>query len=504
MAKFNPTSTGINTTPTGVNMAGGASFERTQKQEIAQLIMNSMLNGDKYYETEMDRVKRIFDACSDPKVAEFAAKAMVYARNEGNLRSVTHLMGAKLSETVKGSTFLRSALNKTIMRPDDMTEMLSVYTTSGKPIPNVLRRAFKDSLESKFDMYQLRKYAGTGNKIKLKDIVKLAHPDPMKLMQTGKVDTNTVFQMLIEDRLPNIATAQTVNAGSTGEDRADNYKEMFAERKLGYMAALKNMKNMIEAGLDSEGVEMLCKLLRNEKACLKSKVLPFRFAQAYFMVDKMNMDRIVAKKLLKAIEDGFIISAQNVPFGDENTRYALLLDESGSMGGSGFEEKSPFSIGKTMFAGMMAGLPKENTVGYLWSDRAREVSLNVTPMEFIKNTNTTGGGTDCAGAISGLVASKTVVDVMVIFTDMQMYSVDGWRANKTFKQALDEYRKVCNKDVQVIFWNLAGYSGGAPIKMIDGVMEVAGFSDKMIDVIGKMLKYNDPHALVKEIEAVVL
>jgi hypothetical protein len=499
MAKFN---TGITA---GVNKAGGASFKRADKQEVAQLVLNSMLNGDMYYETEKERVNRIIKSCEDPKIAEFVAKAMVYARTEGGLRSVTHLMGAVLAENVKGSTYLRRALSKAIQRPDDMTEMLSVFTSrnAGLMVPNVLRRAFKDSLESKFDIYQLKKYASTKNKVKLKDIVKLAHPDPMKLLKAGKADSTDVFQMLIEDRLPNIATAQTVNAASTGATRANNYKAMLADRKLGYMAALKNMKNIIEAGADSETVDMLCTLLRNERACLNSKVLPFRFVQAYFMVDMMNMDRINAKKLMAAIEDGFVISARNIPFGDENTRYALLLDSSGSMGSMGYQEKSPFSIGKTMFASMMTGLNKDNVTGWLWSDRAWEVDVNMSPMTFIKNTDTIGGGTDVYGAVEGLLRTKTNVDVMVIFTDMQMYEIDSG-TTRTFGNILNRYKKELNSNVQVIFWNLAGYDGGAPIKMNNGVMEVSGFSDKMVEVVGKMLKYNDPMVLVKEIEAVEL
>ncbi len=42
------------------------------------------------------------------------------------------------------------------------------------------------------------------------------------------------------------------------------------------------------------------------------------------------------------------------------------------------------------------------------------------------------------------------------------------------------------------------------MKLDHDILEVAGFSDKMLDVVAKMFKYSDKDALVKEIEAVKL
>lgn len=490
MSKFNSKSRVVSDT---TNMAGGPAYSRDAKQELASVILNTMLNGDKYYESEKDRMARIENMLSNPEVAEFAAKAMVYTRNTGNLRSISHFMAGLLSENVKGSSYLRKALEKTFVRPDDLTETLAVWNSrnKGKMVPNALRRAMKTSLEG-FDNYQLKKYEGARNSVKLRDVVKLAHP---------KGD----FKSLIEGTMPAIQTAQTVNAGTTGEARAQNYKALLAERKLGYMAALKNIKNILEAGADAETVDMLCALLRNERACLNSRVLPFRFTQAWAVVDAMDMDRIKAKKLIKAIEDGFILSARNIPIVEDGERVALLLDESGSMGGMYGKptDKTPFYVGKTLMASMLTGLEKENTVGYLWADTAREISVDGSPFDFINNTRTHGGGTDVWAAISGLIKSKTVVDKLVIFTDMQMYSLNhGWNLNKReFKDMVNEYRKI-SPNVKVLFWNLEGYGGGSPMKLDHGILEVAGFSDKILSVIPKMWKSKD--ALIEEIESIDL
>ena len=240
MSKFNKTAKEtqkVNRTPNSTNMAGGAAYSRDSiKQDIATTILSSMLKGDSFYESEKDRLHRIELMISDEKLSEFTAKAMVYARTVGNLRSISHFLAAILAENVKGSTFLRPALGKTFIRPDDLTETLSLWNSrNDSNIPNVLRRAFKDSLET-FDNYQLKKYSGEKRSVKLRDVVKIARPVPTERAN---------FKALIEGTLPNIATAQTVNAGSTGAERASNYKAMLKERKLGYMAALKNIRNIL-------------------------------------------------------------------------------------------------------------------------------------------------------------------------------------------------------------------------------------------------------------------
>lgn len=318
-----------------------------------------------------------------------------------------------------------------------------------------------------------------------------------------------VFKMIIEGTLPNIQTAQTVNAAGTGEARAESYKTMLANRKLGLMAALKNIKNIVESGADQETIQMLCDLVSNEKVVQKSRVLPFRFIQAFEIVNSLNMDRLVAKKIIKAVEDGFIASGKNLPFVKEGERVALLLDESGSMDGgwsSSGGSSSPFYLGKTMMASVLTSLNPDNTVGYLWADHAREISISGSPFDFIARTKTKGGGTDVWAAIEGLIKSKTVVDKLVIFTDMQMYSVGGGYYSKgprEFKDMVKEYRKI-SPNAKVLFWDLQGYGGGTPMKLDHNILEVSGFSDKILEVASKMLEFSDKDFLVKEIEAVQL
>ena len=498
MAKFNKNTSKTNTPANSVNLAGGAAYERNDfKKELASIILSSML-GDSFYESEKKRLENIEKLVVDNlDNSLFTAKAMVYTRNEGNLRSVSHFLANVLAENVKGSAFMKPALIKSTIRPDDLTEIVGLWNSRnpGKMIPNALRKAIKEGLENKWTGYHLKKYFGNGN-VKVSNLINISHPTPKNDEQ------RVLFKQALENKLPKIDTAQTVNADLKGEERAEKYAEMLKEKTLGYMALLKNLKNILEAGVSDETVQNICSLLRNKNAVLKSKVLPFRFVQAYNIVDSMEIDKFKSKKILKAIEDGFVISAGNINIVEKDEKIALLLDESGSMQGWGNYSagKSPFDIGKALMAAMLSGVDKSNALGMLWADDCSNVNIDKSPMTFIKETTTKGGGTDIGAPLKKLISTSTFVDKIVVLTDMQMY--DEWgNLGETFEKYLKKYRKI-NPDVKVLFWNLEGYGKATPLKMNHNVLEVCGYSDKMLEIVPKIWK--NQNALIDEIEAIKL
>jgi len=499
MAKFNTSNKGVNSIPNSENKEGFPAFERTDvKKEFVSIIMNSLLISDSYYETEQERMKNIesFFSEEDLDFKKFLAKAMVYVRNEGNLRSVSHLLAVLVAERFKGFSFTKRAFYKTLIRPDDATEIVALWNqrNPGKMIPNSLRKAIKMALETKWDKYQLKKYFGNGS-VKVSNLINISHPTPTTDEQ------RLMFKQALEGRLPSIQTAQTVNAGS--EDRISAYKDMLKNNKLGYMAALKNVKNILEAGPDRETIDLLVGLLGDENRILKSRVLPFRFAQAYETVKRLDeVDPFFQKKVMNVIEEAFKISGKNLNLVNDGERVALLLDESASMGSGYVFSKSPFSLGKVMMASMISGLDKDNVIGYLWATTPRRVEID-SPMNFITNTYSKGGGTNLSSAVSELVKKSIFVDKLIIFTDMQENEIGtSWGGNGvSFNDTMKEYRKI-NPKVKVLFWNLEGYGNGTPLKLNDNVLEVTGYSDRMLKIIPKI--WNDKDALVKEIESIEL
>lgn len=91
------------------------------------------------------------------------------------MRSISHALASYLAAPLSGKPYSKSFYEKVIHRPDDVTEILSMYLSEcGQSIPNAMRKGFKVALE-KFDDYQLAKYRGENKSLKMVDVVNLIH-----------------------------------------------------------------------------------------------------------------------------------------------------------------------------------------------------------------------------------------------------------------------------------------------------------------------------------------
>ena len=166
--------------PTVKNFMNEDAFLLKPKEELVSTVMTTFLQNS-YYEREGEIVKRITDLVDkvDPL---FAAKLAIYARNDGNLRSVTHLVSALLAKYVGGTDWGKRFYNRIVVRPDDMSEIVSAYANLNgmglndlKKIPNSIKKGFKEALE-RLDAYQIDKYKMQNREVSLIDLVRLFHP----------------------------------------------------------------------------------------------------------------------------------------------------------------------------------------------------------------------------------------------------------------------------------------------------------------------------------------
>jgi hypothetical protein len=477
------------------NMEGFESYDRLSfRADLTALIFTQVNTTDRYYEVYGDTLARVQTYVeNNPKEIEFIVKTMVFARTELNLRTITHWLAFIVAPLASGKGYLRKAYYEILIRPDDALEIVSIFNHTSMKIPNALRRAIRDRLENSWDGYQLKKYFGGKHAVKVPDLIKLAHPTPKTTMQS------TMWQNAIAGTMSNIETAQTVNASVVGdEERSKKYISMIKEGKLGYMALLKNLKHIIINGIEEKDLAIVQTALTLEKAIKGSRILPFRIAQAYeAMKETGGVDKFLIKRVLNSLEEAFKISVGNFQIVPKSAKVALMLDDSASMG---YSIKDPFGYGKVMTAAVHELVGKDNSIVYLWSDKARQIEIG-HPMEWVASTSARGGGTVLSLAVEELIKDNTVVDYLFVFTDMQENS-RGWSSNETFAEALDRYRNEMNKDVKVIFWNLAGYQGGMPVQRGDSNLEIVGMSDVILKLLPSLIQ--DKDAIFKAIEALEL
>ena len=459
------------------NLAGGTAYKRTDyKQELVSIVLNKLNNKDCYYMTdkEIDHKLQQLLAKNDN---EFIAKLMVFARNTIGLRLVSKSLADYLIRNAKGTNFLVPALSQSFVRPDDITDLLALSNCKKS---NAFRRAAKYCLETKWDAYQLKKYEQKKLKVKLKDIVKLVHPSLNNYNK--KFDNNLdIFKLIIESKLPNIQTAQTMNSA-----KVEYNKETIS--KLGYLALIKNLVNIFKDNSNdlTDLVDYVCSRIQDKNAVQKSKILPFRFIDAF---DKINhgleIDEFLKQKLKKALVVALTYSKDTLNLKGTT---AILLDESGSMQGR------PFTYGKALTASLLG----EDTILYTWANYAQLRNFS-NAYDLVNMLDYGGGGTDVNAPLEKLIKTNTKVDNIIIFTDMEMYDLGHYK--QTFIQKVAEYKKI-NPDVKIIFWNLQPYGDATPVRFGKNLVEVSSCSDYIVSILGNMLE--DPNYLIKEIESVDL
>lgn len=88
--------------------------------------------------------------------------------------------------------------------------------------------------------------------------------------------------------------------------------------------------------------------------------------------------------------------------------------------------------------------------------------------------------------IDALIAQRKVVDKVMFFTDLQLW--DFWNGGDSLKASWKRYRKRVAPESRLYLFDLAGY-GNAPISLHKhDVVLIAGWSDKVFDILDSIEK----------------
>lgn len=484
MARFNTNTATLRSarrTPNTTNLAGGEAWAQDPKMELASLVTTNMVK-DQYYRSAdagLDRMRELVGAV-DPV---FAAKAAVYARNEDGIRSITHAVAGELAHSVKGEPWTKDFLNAVVRRPDDATEILAYYISNyGKPVPNSLKKGLGRSL-GKFDAYQLGKYRGAGNDISLVDLVNICHPVPTERNAEA-------LKALVEGTLRSTDTWETkVSAAGKSENvaeaKTEAWSELLRERKMGYFALLRNLRNI--ATQAPELVDLACELLVDESLIRGSLVLPFRYITAMGELGSYP-------KYLAALSKAVDISVANVPdFGNS----LVAVDGSGSMGGGAVgNARITHKVIGSLFAAIL--FKKNHSDTMVFGDTAGPVhGLNPADSTL---TNAQKIADTCYGHSTNFheifKKARKPYDTIVIFSDMQAWVSNGWGTHPG--RALSSYKTRTKANPKVFCFDLTGY-GSTQFPEKD-IFQMSGFSDKSIGLMEGLKE--DPLVLIHKIEAI--
>ena len=485
MARFNSKKIPKFETQRTTNLAGGPAFTQSWKEELVSLLLTSMVQDQFYRSADLgiDRLSQLVAASGSE--CKFVGKAGIYARNEFGLRSITHVLSYLIGTSCKGYEWTKNYFEQIVRRPDDMTEILSLVLKNKGPIPNAMKKGFAAALQ-KMDLYQLGKYQQGGKAVKLVDIVNLVHPK-----NTGAIHALVQGNIQVNTWETQLSAAGQQPADNREAAKAQAWSDLLKTKKLGYMALLKNLRNIAQTGTE-DVVDQACRQLIDEKAIKKSLVFPFRFVTAYDEVAKAALTTANRRMLTAAIDKAAEISLKNVPIFKGST--LVVMDQSGSMN-TAVGTSTAAKVGG-LFAAM---LWKSNVdcdvitfgtrANYVGEKLRNDGLLNLAAHLGESNQ----GGTDFS---QPFVVANRAYDRIIILSDMQ-----GWMDSRTpFDGTFHAYQKKFKCHPHLYSFDLCGY--GSLQFPEDRVYLLAGFSDKIFDVM-KLLE-TDRNALIKKIEAVAL
>lgn len=344
-------------------------------------MLNTLKLEPQYYRSVTNTLKELqtlIDQCAKEDLY-LTCQCIVYSRCIGEgMRTISHASSVFIAPYISGQEYSKrfyGLWNKkeqkggVIFRPDDMAEILQGYialngqikqtvtlvngvpqssetSTSGPKLSNAMKKGFKSVLES-LDSYSLLKY-----KSKIIDIINLVHPSPK--LSTAKIEYNGEQVSTIDAIMKGYnvsANTWEVNQGEAGQivakavkegklddqeakqvltqAKADNWKELLDTNKLGILAALRNLRNILINNPSQDTINKLCDLVSNPTLIREGKIFPYQLDVANeIMLSEFSTS--YSRQISQALAKGYELAIPNLKelLPGNNV---VFLDQSGSM-----------------------------------------------------------------------------------------------------------------------------------------------------------------------------
>ncbi|MDF0495302.1 TROVE domain-containing protein [Bradyrhizobium yuanmingense] len=290
---------------------GARAIRFTPEMELKRALMNCLLWEDQFYEDGVaiaDRIKALVPKVAPERVAQLA----IEAREVMKLRHAPLLVIREMARNEKHRTLVADTLAQVIQRPDEMTELLAIYWADAlapmqqrkrQPVSAQVKKGLARAL-TKFDAYQLAKWDRDGA-VRIRDVLFLVHAKPKD------ADQAKVWKQLVDGELASPDTWEV--SLSAGKNKRETFERLIAERKLGGLALLRNLRLMQNAQVPRETIAGAIEAMRTDR------ILPYRFITAARYAPDFEPELEAA--MLKSVKDHVRLPG----------RTRLLIDVSGSM-----------------------------------------------------------------------------------------------------------------------------------------------------------------------------
>lgn len=486
------------------NYAGGQAFEPSDRLKLYTMVSSWLYNEPKFYADSdeegaklANNDKSIFEVLhrvikADPLYVLQLAK---FARQELYLRSAptvllveTALHGEfTVDKTIHEKSPIRLFTPQIIQRADELAGAVAYlqskmgnignHTQKGS-MPASLKYGLADAFK-RFNEYNLAKY-NADRMVKLRDVLRLVHPKP------DNEEQSALWKRLKEGTMATPETWETI-ISAEGQKTTKNMKEAWsrASQVMPYMAMLRNLRNMLQNGVDMNPV--IAKLT-DENQVLKSKQFPYRFFSAYKQVLQFT-ESMDSQRVADACETALGLSVKNLPTFKGDT--FITADSSGSMDAP-ISDKS--TVLRSEIAMLLMAISQrfcERSMCSVFGETHEVVNMPASQgilsnMQRAAQTEV-GHSTNAWLAFDYLLEKKIKVDRVIMFSDMQCYDVVsrgfGYYASTSVAEKLAQYRSSVNPDCFFYSVDLAGYGTLQVPESDPKTCVIAGWSEKLLSYI---------------------
>lgn len=484
---------------TALSANGNLQIAKASPQVFFETLVGHMYGKDRFYSSNEDICKRLFAdirALVQDGKSDYVANVILYAREQAMMRSIPVLATVYFAKALREAkvTFpqLRLLVSSVIQRADQITDMYAVALEvfgDKRKVPTAIKRGVADAMNN-FTEYHFGKYNGQAG-VTFKDVTRIVHPEPKDENQSK------VFKKILTDSLAvpyTWETALSMNGQLPKEEqktKAQVWAELVKSGKLGYMALLRNLRNIIKSGADV--TDEVAERISDPEQIARSKQLPFSFLSAYEAV------KDAPSKLKWAVSKALDVSCGNTPSLGKNVW--IIVDGSGSMlGAQGFGRAQasetlgdcPFKTAAVFCAALVKANEGANIAVTMFSDHAKHVILNprdsITSMVEKLSGLVEGGGTNLQAALNKKSSLGFEPDTVVILSDMEVDSLstgDYHYYSSNGSNTVKNVSKMFDKTTQKVAVNLA--SGvSTPVPLEHGFVQLAGFSERIFALIPEL------------------
>ncbi len=371
----------------------------TAEQQLRRSVLSCLLWEKEFYEDGVGIMGRIAELV--PQVAAEAVAALaIEAREKMKLRHMPLLLVREMARHASHRALVAETLTRVIQRADELSEFVAIYWAGGRqPLSAQVKKGLAAAFV-KFDEYALAKYDREGA-IRLRDVLFLAHPKPQNEAQAE------LWKRLVDNSLatPDTWEVAVSEAGRKVGNKREIWERLLAERKLGALALLRNLRNLYQAKVSEQLVLDALTAMKTER------VLPFRYLAA----------ARVAPQWEEALEKAMFRSLS----ANANTlagHTVLLVDVSGSMDWALSSRSEMKRTDAAYGLGILLREIAEKVTVFTFSEEAKRVpARRGMALRDAMDKNQPHGGTNLGAALSQVEAEIKHYDRLIVITDEQSH-----------------------------------------------------------------------------------